>query len=196
MLTIARRNAILDTEFAASDKASLHTAYSATGTNEIASGGYARQTITWASGASASKSSTGNIDFTTASGDNVAWIGVWNSGGSVFRGMYPNGGSEKSFQVDLTNNRVQAEAHGLIDTDRVVFQGATLPTGVVEGTAYYVVTNTAADPDYFQVSATLAGAAIDLTGSYPGGDARFSKIVIDAYAATGTHRVTAITNSL
>lgn len=60
MLTSARANAILDTEFATNDKMSLHTAYSATGTNEVTGGSYAKQTITWGAASGRSKASSGN----------------------------------------------------------------------------------------------------------------------------------------
>jgi len=189
MLTDARANAILDTEFAAADKMSLHTAYSATGASEVTGGTYAKQTITWGAAASRSKASSGNIDFAIPAGTTVAWIGVWNSALTVFRGMWPNGGTDYSFQLDVaTNNRIYAEGIGLANDDRVTFTGATVPGGLTAGTAYYVVGMTAADPDYFQVAATQGGAAIDIT-SQPSADARVSKIVLEAYAGAGTHRV-------
>ena len=194
MLTDARKNAMLDGECATNDKMSLHSAYSASGANELASGGYARQTITWGAAANGSKSSSGNIDFTVANGDVVAWIGHWDSSGAIFRGMTPNGGSEKAFQVDLTNNRIYCEAHGMVDNDRVTFTG-TPPTGLTAGTHYYVVGTVAGDPDYFQVSATLGGAAIDITGQ-AAANSRVSKIVIDSYGGAGTHRISSHTVSL
>lgn len=188
MFTDARANAILDTELAAGDKMSLHTAYSATGTNEVTGGSYARQAITWNSAASRSKSSSGNIDFPVPASATVAWIGIWNSAGTVFRGMWPNAGSDYSYQLDLTNNRVYAENIGLANDDRVTFTGATVPTGLTAGTAYWVIGVTPGDPDYFQVAATQGGAAIDISGQ-PSADSRVSKIVLETYAGAGTHRV-------
>jgi hypothetical protein len=46
MITDARANAMLDTEYVTGDLLSLHTAFSTTGTNELAGGSYARQPIT------------------------------------------------------------------------------------------------------------------------------------------------------
>jgi hypothetical protein len=195
MFTDARANAILDTELATGDKLSLHTAYSATGTNEVTGGSYARQTVTWAAAASRSKASSGNVDIPVPSGTTVAWIGLWNSAGSTFRGMIANGGAEKAFQLDLANNRIYNEGHGMVDTNRVAFTGATMPTGLTAGTIYYIVGTTAGDPDYFQVSATSGGAAIDITGQHSA-DARFSKVVLETYAADGTHRVTSFSQAL
>lgn len=192
MLTDARANAILDTEFAAGDKLSLHTAYSITGANEVAGGSYARQTITYAAAGSRSKATSGNIDVPVPAANTIAFIGVWNSAGTVFRGMWPNGGTERSFQVDLTNNRIYCEGHSMANDQRVVFTGTTLPTGLTAGTPYWVVGVTAGDPDYYQVSATQGGAAIDITTSQPSADARASNIVLETYGADGTHRVTSL----
>lgn len=192
MLTDARINAILDTEFAASDKLSLHTAFSLTGANEVTGGSYAKQTITYAAAASRSKATSGNIDVPVPAGTTVAFIGIWNSTATTFRGMFPNGGTERSFQVDLTNNRFYCEGHGMVNDQRVVFTGAALPTGLSAGTAYWVVGTTAGDPDYFQVAATQGGVAIDITTSQPSADARVSNIVLETYGADGTHRVTSL----
>jgi hypothetical protein len=196
MLTDARINAILDGEFASGDKMSLHSAYSTTGANELSGGSYARQTITWSSASGRSKASSGNIDIPVPAGATVAWVGIWNSAGSTFRGMFPNGGAEKSFQVDLTNNRIYCEGHGLVNDDRVVFTGGTLPSGLTAGTAYYVVGNTAGDPDYFQVASTQGGSAIDISTSQPSAEARLSKIVLEAYAGAGTHRISSFSEAM
>lgn len=195
MQTDARVNAMLDTEFATGDKMSLHTAYSATGTNEVSGGSYAKQTITWSAAASRSKASNGAVPDFSVPATTVAFVGVWDSAGTTFRGMWPNGGAEKSYQVDLTNNRIYCEGHGMVDTDRVVFTGATVPTGLTAGTLYYVVTTTAGDPDYFQVSATSGGSAIDISGQ-GSADSRVSKCVPEVYASAGTHRVTAFSVTL
>ena len=195
MIPTARVNAILDTEYAAGDKLSLHSAFSSSGANELAGGAYARQTVTYAAASGRSKASSGNVDFPVPAGSTVAWIGVWNSAGSTFKGMVANGGSEKSFQVDLTNNRIYCEGHGMANDNRVTFTGATVPAGLTEGTAYYVVGVTAGDPDYFQVSATQGGSAIDITAQ-ASADAMVSRIVLEAYAADGTHRISSWTQGL
>ena len=197
MITDARANAMLDTEFAAADKMSLHTAYSATGLNEVTGGSYAKQTITWGAASARSKASSGNIDFTLPAAVTIAWIGIWNSALTVFRGMWPNSGTDLSFQLDVaTNDRIYAEGHGMVNTDWVVFTGATVPAGLTAGTAYFVVGATSADPDYFQVSLTSGGAAINITG-LPSADARVSKIVLEPYVgAGGTHRISSFSIGL
>lgn len=189
MITDTRANAMLDAEFSTGDRLSLHTAYSTTGANEVVGGTYARQTVTWAAAASRQKSSSAAVDLTgLPAAVTVAWIGVWNSAGTVFRGMSPNNGSDFAFQVGVAANTIIVEGHALANDDRVVFTG-TPPTGLTEGTHYFVVGVTAGDPDTFQVSATQGGAAIDITGQ-PSANCMGSKITLETYAAAGgTHRV-------
>jgi hypothetical protein len=121
----------------------------------------------------------------------VAFIGIWNSTGTVFRGMLPNAGTDFSFQVGVTANTILSEGHGLANDDRVVFTG-TPPAGLTEGTIYFVVGVTAGDPDTFQVATTQGGAAIDITGQ-PSANCMGSKVIIETYAAAGgTHRVSTL----
>lgn len=64
---------------------------------------------------------------------------------------------------DITTDRVTFAAHGLLDTDRIQFYSTgTIPTGLVEGTVYFVRDKT---DDTFKVAATSGGAAINLTVS-------------------------------
>jgi hypothetical protein len=183
-------NAMLDA--VTFDLASLHTAYSASGANEVTGGSpaYARKAITVAAAASRARAASTQPVFDVPA-TTVRFIGLWTNAGTVFRGMFANGGTEKGFQVDLTNNKILCESHGLADNDKVVFYGGTVPTGLTEGTVYFVVGNTAADPDTFQASLTLGGAAIDLTGQ-PAAQCKFSKIVEEVFAAQGTFTVTSL----
>jgi hypothetical protein len=189
MLTDARINAILDTEIAVGDKLSLHTAYSTTGASEVTGGSYARVTATWSAAISRQKAMAAAVDFTgLAAGAVVAFVGLWNSAGTVFRGMTANGGSEFSFQVGVTPDTILAEGHGLANNDRVVFTGAP-PTGLTEGTIYFVVGVVAGDPDTFQVSLTQGGTVVGITGQ-AAANCMASKCVLETYAgAGGTHRI-------
>lgn len=173
--------------------ASLHSAYSATGLNELTGGSpaYAKKAITIGAAASRARASSTQPVFDVAAGSTVAFIGLWETAGTVFKGMFANGGTEKGFQVDVTNNKILCEAHGLVDTNNVVFYGGTPPTGLTEGTVYFVVGNTAADPDTFQVSLTSGGAAIDITGQ-PSAQCKFSRIVQETFGAQGTFTATAL----
>lgn len=190
MLTDATVNTMLDA--ITHDLASLHTAYSASGANEVTGGSpaYARKAITVAAASSRARAASTAPVFDVPA-TTVRFIGLWTNAGTVFRGMFANGGSERGFQVDLTNDKILNEAHGLVNGDNVVFYGGTVPTGLVEGTVYFVVGNTAADPDTFQVALTAGGAAIDLTGQ-PAAQCKFSKIVPEVFAAQGTFTVAAL----
>lgn len=195
MITDATKHAMLDA--LTLDLCSLHTAYSATGANKVTGGSpaYADKAITMAAASGGARAASTQPVFDVPAGTTVAFIGLWTNTGSVFRGMVPNGGSEKSFQVDLTNNRIYNEGHGLANDDRVCFIGGTPPAGLTEGTVYHVVGVTAADPDYFQVAATQGGAAIDITGQHVAA-CRFSKVVLEAFASQGTHTINSLSFGL
>lgn len=169
---------------------SAHSAFSSTGANLIGS----KTNATFNAASAGSKTLSAAVDISIPGGNTVRWIGVWDSTGATFKGMTPNGGAPKSFQLDLANNRIYCEGHGFANDDKVVFFGDTPPTGLTEGTEYFVVGVTAGDPDYFQVSATQGGAAIDITGQH-GALCMVSKLVAEAYASAGTHRVNSYTMS-
>jgi hypothetical protein len=67
-----------------------------------------------------------------------------------------------------------------------VFMNGTAPTGLTEGTHYFVIN---AATDTFKVSATSGGAAIDITGQ-PAASSRVSKIVPEVFAGQGTYTAT------
>lgn len=69
---------------------------------------------------------------------------------------------EFAVTTNPATNKVLATAHGLQNGERVTFrnEGGALPGGLVTGFTYRVI-NTAADD--FEVSATVGGAAIDIT---------------------------------
>lgn len=163
---------------------SLHNGYSATGANLI--GNKTNSNFSAASGRQ--KALSAAVDIAVPSADTVRWIGAWDSTGATFKGMVPNGGSAMTFQVDVTNNRVMVEGHGLSNDQKVAFFGAAAPGGLTAGVVYWVVGVTAGDPDYFQVSSTQGGAAIDITGQH-GAGCMVSKVVEEIYAGAGTHRV-------
>lgn len=194
MLTDTAINAMLDNQFPAGSGnvyLSVHSGYSATGANLLGS----KTSANFSAAASRQKALSAAVDISVAGGNTVKWIGLWDSTQAVFRGMYPNGGTDYSFQVDLTNNRIYAEGSGLVNDDKIVFHNNTAPTGLTAGTTYFVVGTTAGDPDYFQVAATQGGAAIDITGQHAAGCV-VSKIVEETYSGAGTHRVSTLTINL
>lgn len=172
---------------------SVHTAYSATGTNEATGGSpaYARKAVTWAPAASGAKAQTGTVTFDLAAGT-YGWIGFWSTEATpVFMGMVPNGGAAanplKPFVMDdATADTFRSVGHGYANGDSVVLwpgSNNTLPTGVAEGTVYFVVTTAT---DSFQLSATSGGAAINVTAK---GQGHAQKIVQEVFAAQGQLQV-------
>ncbi len=181
-------NAMLDALAARLDQASLHTAWSTTGANEVSGGSYARQSITWNAAASSALNSSNAPAFSVPSGNTIRFVGFWDTAASpdTFEAMLPNQQSgdvgPMRFIVDETNDAIQAPAHGLVDDDTVVFLGGTPPGGLTEGTVYHVVND---ETDEFDVAATQGGAAINLT-SQGDQDVRFWQIREEAFAADGT----------
>lgn len=159
---------------------SLHTAdpgeAGTEATSECAYSGYARQAV----------SRNGSAGF-TVSGDNAVLtaavsfpqsiaganeeathfaVGVASSGATVVMYKGVLGGAQKPFTA-TTADVITCPAHGLVAGDRVVFEameGFSLPTGLTEGTSYYVIA-TGLTTDAFEVSTTLGGAAVDITAS-------------------------------
>lgn len=180
-------NAMLDTALPSGSGnvlLSLHSAYSASGGNLIGD----KTEANFAAASSRTKALAANCDIAVPGGSSVAWVGAWDSGGTDFIGMTPNGGTIRSFQVDVGNDRILTEGHGLSNDDRCAFFGGTVPAGLTAGTLYHVVGVTAGDPDYFQVSTSQGGSPVNITGQ-PGLGCWVSKVVIEAYAAAGTHRI-------
>lgn len=62
--------------------------------------------------------------------------------------------------ADVTANTLTSPAHGLINTNRAIVRGGTLPTGLTADTKYFVV---GAAANTFQLALTEGGAAIDIT---------------------------------
>lgn len=166
-----------------------------TGTNYAgteATGGspaYARQAVTWAAAASAQKSNSGALTFDVPAGSYGFLLFFNASTGNTnnYLGHMPINGLVKGFfSVDttLTNDQLFSVAHGLADGDRVqlfnVFSEA-LPTGLTEGTLYYVVSSAT---NTFKVSATLGGAAVDIT-AVGGGEGYFQKVIPETFASQG-----------
>lgn len=167
--------------------ASLHSAYPGdSGANEIAGGSpaYARKAKTWNAAAAASMDDSNAPTFDVPAATTVGWIGFWSAvTAGTFYGYGPAGGTPLRYTVDLPTDVFTAAAHGLIDTNKIVFMNGAAPTGLTEGTVYFVRDATA---NTFKVAATSGGAAIDITGA-PAAASRASKIVEEVFAAQGTY---------
>ena len=172
---------------------SLHTAWSATGANEVSGGSpaYARKAASWgaASGGARALSAAVTLDMP---GNEVTpivalYVGRWDAATSGnFLGMSALGGSEKKFSVDLTADTVIEPLHGRANGQQVVFIGGTAPLGLTAGTPYFVVS---AATDTYQVSATSGGSAINLI-AHPSAGCVVSRVVPQSFASQGTLQIT------
>ncbi len=183
-LTVTAKNTMLNA--LSIDTCSLHTAFPGlTGANEVSGGSpaYARVSVSFAAAAGGSRAlsaaATFNVPATT-----VRWFGFWSSG--VWVGYAANGGAQLLYVVDTVNNNVRSPAHGLANGQKIVFFNGTVPAPLTEGQVYFVVSTAT---DTFQVSATLGGAAIVLTGQPS--NSSLATIVEDVYAAQGSHTLSA-----
>jgi hypothetical protein len=182
------KNAGLDAMVAIISHLSLHSAYSITGANELTGGSpaYARKAAGWSAAAAGNVSIAAGLTFDVPA-STVAFIGGWSAiSGGTFRGMWPaNGGTPIPFTAVGSTDVITADAHGFVDTNTVVVwdlgAGSVVPTGLVEGTIYFV-RDTAGDT--FKLAATSGGAAIDLTTD---GAGLIQRITAEVFAAQGTY---------
>ena len=168
-----------------------------TGTNFTgteATGGspaYARQAVTWGAASSGQKSNSGSLTFDVPAGTYGFFLLMNASTGNTsnYKGYIPFGGSSALkgfFSVDttLTNDALLSVSHGMSDGDRVMLFNVfaeTLPTGVSEGTIYYVVSSTS---NSFKVSTTSGGSAVDITAT-GGGEGYWQRVVPETFGAQG-----------
>lgn len=108
-------------------------------------------------------------------------VGVASSGATkiLYKGVL--GSVLGPFRGNATDDVVTIEAHGLSVDDRVAFYAGpngALPTGVAEGTVYWVKTVPSADT--ITISATQGGATLDITAD---GDGAAYKVVPLAVSA-------------
>jgi len=156
---------------------------------------YARQAVTWGTAASGQLSNTGALTFDVAAGTYgfLTFCNALTGNTTNFRGYGPINGTVKGFfSVDttLTNDQLFSVGHGLVDTDRVQLFNPfadSLPTGLTEGTLYFVV-NSAANT--FKVATTSGGTAVDIT-AVGGGEGYFQKLIPETFGAQGQITVAA-----
>lgn len=158
--------------------AALHSAWpTEAGTGaELSGNGYARVSITnnttnWPNFASDQKSNANPINFPTATGNWVEAVAMalWDAStaGNMLMRCWLGPDAPKIFTATAADV-FTAPGHGLANNDRAAVlatPGATLPTGVSEGTLYWVV---GVSGDTFQLSTTQGGGAIDLTAAGSG----------------------------
>lgn len=164
-----------------------------TGTNansgEVAGGSYARQSVTWAAASSEQKANSNAITIPIPAATTVGFLVGYNaSTGNTnnYRGYWPLNGAARGFgtvdSAGVTADAIQSAAHGLSNDDRVMVMnvlGASLPTGLTEGTIYYVVS---VATDTFELSATSGGASVNITAQ---GSLYWQKVIPETFASAG-----------
>jgi hypothetical protein len=158
---------------------------------------YARKAAVWGAAATGQKSNTGTFTFDVPAGT-YAYFTLWNAltgnSGTQYLGFIPFGGVtplKGFFATDptLANADFFADGHGMANGDRVILYktfGVALPTGLTQGTLYFVV-GTATNS--FQVSTTLGGSAVALSGTASQGF--FQRVVPEVFASQGQITVAA-----
>jgi hypothetical protein len=182
--------------------ASLHTAYSTSGANELTGGSpaYARIQLgtsgaDWsAAGSSIKLLGTAPAAFNVPASTTVAYIGFWSTlTAGTFAGMGPNAAGTQFAFTAASGATATFTAPGSSFTNGqtvVVFPGvgATLPTTLpTAGTVYFIVSVSGAT---FQLSTTSGGAGIT-TGST--GSGLIQTITTEAFAGQGTFQLTTAT---
>lgn len=158
---------------------------------------YARVPVTWAAASGGTKSNSGalTIDVPAGTYGFITFFNALTGNTNNYRGYTPMGGASALkgfFSVDtaLANDQFFSVAHGMSDGDRVLLYNVfseTLPTGVSEGTVYFIVSSAA---NTFKVSTTSGGSAADLT-AVAGGEGYWQRVVPETFNAQGQITVAA-----
>jgi hypothetical protein len=166
---------------------SLHSAYSATGGNELSGGTYARVADSWGA-AAASSIALASTPYTinVPASSTVGWIGFWDALTSGnFQGMVPNSGGTAAYAYTALASTDIATAPGSAYTAGqavVVFPtgGSVTPGGLTAGTVYYIISPSS---DTFKLSATSGGSAVNVTAD---GSGLVQVILVETYVSAGT----------
>jgi len=139
-----------------------------TGGVELSGGSYARQAVTLGAPAAGVSSNSGEVAFPVATGNQGTAIG-WGLFDAAAAGNLwwktRLGGAPLDFIGLAADDFIYALGHTFVNTDEIVFTGASVPGGLTAGTKYFVRD---AATDKFKVAATSGGAAIDLTANGTG----------------------------
>lgn len=189
--TAAAKNSMLDHLGTLIGFLSLHSAFpSTTGASEISGGSpaYARKAVTWNAAASGNLDNNANPVFDVPASTTITWIGEWSAAtAGTFYGSSPlNATGYAPFVSLAADDLIRCDNHGFVDGECVVVldtAGAVLPTGLTEGTTYFVRDATT---DNFKLAATSGGTAIDLTAD---GGGFVVKTTPETFGAQGTYTV-------
>ena len=175
--------------------ASLHTAYSATGSSEVTGGSpaYARQSVSWSSASGGTKALSGTpYTFNVPASTTVEFVGFWDASTSGnFAGMFPAGNSAAfTFSAPSSTSTLLAPGSAYSANQTVVVLntgGSSLPSGLTLGTIYYVKSPSG---DSFQLSASSGGSAISLSAD---GSGIVQAIAAEVFGSQGTYSLSGAT---
>lgn len=166
---------------------SMHTAYSATGGNELSGGSYARVAVTWSTVSANVLALSGTpYSINVPASTTVAFLGFQDASSSGnFQGMVPLGGATGyTFAAPSSTGVLLAPGTAYTANQPVVVfapAGSTLPTGLTAGTIYYVKSPSS---DSFSLSATSGGSAISLSAD---GSGLVQAITTETFASAGAY---------
>jgi len=151
-----------------------------------------RQGVAWTGADNGIAPMTGTEAFADVPADSdVAFVQFWSADeDGTYYGCVPAGSvAPVPFTAEADTDVFTADEHGLTDTQTVVVfdtLGAVLPTGLTEGTIYFVRDATT---DTFKLAETSGGAAINISAD---GAGFVQKITVEHFTATGTYTVSAL----
>jgi len=170
---------------------SAHSAYSASGANELTGGSYARVAVTWGAPSGNVLSLSGTpYTINCPASSTVAFIGFWDASTSGnFQGMSANaaGASPYAFAAPSSTGILLAPGSAYAANQTVVVfptGGSTLPTGLTAGVVYYIKSPSS---DSFQLSATNGGSAITLSAD---GAGYVQAVNVETFSGAGSLSVT------
>jgi hypothetical protein len=150
---------------------------------------YARKAITWNAAASGQKTGpNANLSFDAPPGA-VYFVSGHSALTAGTQHMYWPAGNQpvKMAGVLASSDVITSYAHGLVANDEVIVYDsfASIPAGLTDETIYYVI-STGLTTDAFEVSATLGGAAVNVTAN---GMFSFQKIIPESFGLQGLFNI-------
>lgn len=149
---------------------------------------YARKAVAWDAAASGQAAQDGALVFDVPASTEVCFVLLRTAvSAGTDKGWFPVGGySPQVAVVTASSDQIDSKGHGYTDGMQVVvfdIQAAGTPTGLTEGTIYYVVSSAT---DSFKLAATAGGSAINITAD---GEMGVQRVLPESFAAQGTYTI-------
>jgi hypothetical protein len=193
-------NYMLNEMAAAGTWASLHTAFSSSGANELPSSPYGRVGLAWAAAGGGTVSLASQpAAFSVAGTTTVEYVGFWNAsavGGGTFWAMGAVGGGplyEFTAGTYLVNGNYFTIPSASFSLNQAVVlfpsAGGVLPTNITEGAIYYI----SATPtgDNYNISTTSGGGSVTPASN---GAGIIQTINPETFGSPGTLQLTTLTS--